>query len=92
MKIVGSCDLYSGGLVFKFGFGDYQGHTLTMIAWHGVLHETQTGHIALASAASRWSATKKWRMPPMTKSATGDDRLSPGYQSGGKPGFLHPRF
>jgi hypothetical protein len=32
--------------VFKFGFGDYQGHTLTMIAWHGVLHETQTGHIA----------------------------------------------
>jgi hypothetical protein len=40
------CSLYSGGLVFRPGFGDYDGYTLTLVAWHGVWHETESGDVA----------------------------------------------
>jgi hypothetical protein len=38
--------LYTGGLTIAPRFGDYAGHTLTLVVWHGVLHETESGDIA----------------------------------------------
>jgi len=46
IPLTGGCDQYTGGLVFKLGFGDYKGHTLTLLAWHSVLHETESGDLA----------------------------------------------
>ena len=46
MDLKGSCEQYSGGLVFRFGFGDWEGHTLTMLAWQSVLHVTESGDVA----------------------------------------------
>jgi hypothetical protein len=46
MPLEAECDLYTGGLVFRLGFGDYEGQTLTMVAWHSVLHETESGDFA----------------------------------------------
>jgi len=46
MDLSTECSAYSGGLSFKFGFGDYAGHTLTMLHWHSLLHETDSGDVA----------------------------------------------
>jgi hypothetical protein len=43
---MGEIKQYVGGLVFKFGFGDYAGHTLTLLPFHAILHVTETGDIA----------------------------------------------
>ena len=32
--------------MFKFGFGGYAGHTLSMVAWQGSLHLTESGDVA----------------------------------------------
>lgn len=40
------CKLYSGGLIFTPGFGDYCDHTLTLVAWHSIMHVTPSGDIA----------------------------------------------
>jgi hypothetical protein len=53
LDLQGETSLYTGGLAFRFGFGDYAGHTLAMIAWHSVLHVTEAGDVAPASAPSR---------------------------------------
>lgn len=56
-----SCKLYVGGLVFTPGFGDYRGHTLTLVAWHGISHVTPTGDIAPGFGPARVDVQE---MPP----------------------------
>ena len=49
LRLISPCDIYSGGLVFTLtglGFGQYEGHRLGLIAWHGVLHVTASGDVA----------------------------------------------
>lgn len=46
VKLHAEPSLYTGGLSFRFAFGDYAGHTLALIAWHSVLHVTETGDVA----------------------------------------------
>jgi hypothetical protein len=45
-SLTAECSLYTGGLTIRFGFGEYAGHTLAMLAWHSVLHETESGDVA----------------------------------------------
>jgi hypothetical protein len=51
------CSLYTGGLVLKSLFGDYHDHTLTLLVWHSVWHETESGDIAPGFAPFRRSST-----------------------------------
>jgi hypothetical protein len=39
-------ETYSGGARLHLGFGPLNGKTLTLVFWHGILHETETGDIA----------------------------------------------
>lgn len=45
-ELSAACSLYSGGLVLDLGFGDYAGHTLTLVVWHDVWHVAESGELA----------------------------------------------
>jgi len=40
------CERYTNGLTLALGFGDYAMHTLSLVAWHGLLYETPSGEVA----------------------------------------------
>jgi hypothetical protein len=44
--VAAECDLFTGGLTFRFGHGRLADHTLDLIVWHSVLHETDDGDLA----------------------------------------------
>ena len=46
LPLTGGCKLHTAGLVFDLSFGDYENHTLTLVAWHEVWHGLPDGDIA----------------------------------------------
>ena len=52
LPLGGEASRYSGGLVFKPAFGDYNGRTLRLAQWHGIVHEVESGKLSPESAAS----------------------------------------
>jgi hypothetical protein len=45
-RLMSECHRYTDGLTITPQFGEYAGHTLTLVAWHAVLHATDNGDVA----------------------------------------------
>jgi hypothetical protein len=68
LPMTGSCALYTGGVEFRLGFGDYAGHTLTLVVWHCVMHVTESGDLPPASGHSRRPRSRERRRANNTTS------------------------